>query len=338
MDGTFVTRQQGKQRSAFEARYLERFGSTTDRRVGLPGLSPQLVEKQREMEETNSRLEDARNKFESWKTNFQRKKTEIEEKQAQLDEQKRHLDQFTTQQMAALEKAKKREADENAQAQQIDMQLKALTAEEEELRQENDGLRAELAALQPCADYLQRVVESCGAFDNIEAVLNRHKSLAATRAEYLERYQDLMQRYGTDEAVLAQQLEVRKSHLVDCTMKYNAGVARVAQARKQNEYRRTTLMKDVQRIEDKNVEVAAIKTAIRTIYGRAIARAAPSADKTMRIPAGVTEAQMLEYIENRFNDLKDIIEDKKVVYIQSADERDQGFGGMGLARRQGRPQ
>jgi chromosome segregation ATPase len=299
-------------------KYLERFG-TGDGRVGLPGLSPQLVQKQHEMEKTNSQLEEARNKFETWKTNFQRKKKEIDEKQAQLAEQKRHLDAFTTQQMVTLEKAKKREAEEIEQARTIDAQLKTLMEEEEQLKAQNDALRTELDILQPCADYLQSVVEFCPQFDNIESILNRHQSLATTRAEYLQKYRELMERYGTDEAQLAQQLEVRRSHLIDCTMKYNEGIARVAQAKKRNEYRKTTLIKVVQRIEDKNVELSAIKTSIRTIYNRALARSTSTADHIQRAKGAVlTEEAMLEYIENRFNDLKDIIEDKKVVYIQNS--------------------
>ncbi|OHT05518.1 hypothetical protein TRFO_26723 [Tritrichomonas foetus] len=315
MDRTFLTRPH-KQRSTFEMKYLERFGTLGEKRVGLPGLSPQLVEKQREMVKTNNQLEEARNKFETWKTNFQRKKKEVDDKQAALEDQKRHLDAFTTQQMSALEKAKAREQEEINQARNIEKELKQLMEQEEELRQQNDTLQKELDQLRPCADYLQTVVDSCQSFDNIEAILNRHQTLAATRAEYLEKYQDLMQRYGTDEAKLTQQLESRKSHLIDCTMKYNEGLAKVAQAKKLNEYRRTTLIKDVQRIEDKNVELSSIKTSIRTIYNRAINKSGTSVDMAEKKKTDVTEEQMLEYIENRFNDLKDIIEDKKVVYKQ----------------------
>ena len=99
-------------------------------------------------------------------------------------------------------------------------------------------------------------------------------------------------------------------------MKYNEGITKVAQAKKLNEYRRTTLIKDVQRIEDKNVELSAIKTSIRTIYNRAINKSGTTVDQAEKKKTDVTEEQMLEYIENRFNDLKDIIEDKKVVYKQ----------------------
>ena len=304
-----------KQRSTLETKYLERFGSLQgEKRVGLPGLSPQLVEKQREMANTNNQLEEARNKFETWKTNFQRKKKEVDDKQAALEDQKRHLDAFTAQQMSALEKAKAREQDEINQARNIEKELKMLMEQEEELRKQNDALQKELDTLRPCADYLQTVVDSCQSFDNVEAILNRHQTLAQTRAEYLDKYQELMKRYGTDEEKLNQQLESRKSHLIDCTMKYNEGVNKVAQAKKMNEYKKTALIKDVQRIEDKNVELSSIKTSIRTIYNRAINKSGTTVDMAEKKKTDVTEEQMLEYIENRFNDLKDIIEDKKVVY------------------------
>jgi predicted nucleic acid-binding Zn-ribbon protein len=317
MDGTFLTRQHGKQRSTFETKYLERFGTGEDR-VGLPGLSPQLVEKRREMETANRQLEDARNKFETWKTNFQRKKREIEEKETRLSEQKQQLDAFTRQQMIALEKAKKRESEELEQTKAIDAQLKSLMEEEQQLKKQNDQLRGELDALQQCANYLQSVVDACSSFDSIESILNRHQSLASIRSEYLEKYKDLMAKYGTDERELGKQLEIRRSHLVDGTMKYNEGIARVNQVRKRNEYRRTTLVKDVQRIEDKNVELSAIKTSLRTIYDRALARSTSTADQIQKVKgAAVAEDGMLQYIENRFNDLKEIIEDKKVVYVQT---------------------
>jgi hypothetical protein len=148
---------------------------------------------------------------------------------------------------------------------------------------------------------------------NIESILNRHQSFSVTRAEFLKKYHEFMARFGTDEAELAQQLEIQKSHLVNSTMKYNEGVARVAQARKQNDYQRTTLIKVIQRHEEKNVELSAIKTSIRTIYNRPLAQSTTTPDQIQRVRGGEFDEEiMLEYIENRFNDLKDIVEDKKV--------------------------
>jgi DnaJ family protein A protein 5 len=317
MDVTFMTRPH-KQRSTFERKYLDRFGNQQDKRIGLPGLSPQLVDKQKEMEEANDQLEESRVKFEQWKSSFQRKRKEIEDKQQALAEQKKNLDTFTQHHIMELEKAKKREQEELEKAREIEKELKSLTEREEKLRTRNDELTQELEELQPCADYLQSVVESCQMFDNVEAILHRHESLSNTRSEYLTRYQDLMGEYGTDEAKLAQLLEVRRSHLIDSTMKFNERLTRIKQTKKLNEYRNTTLMKDVQRIEDKNTELAAIRISIKTIYNRALSRSSATADQIQKRLGELSEEGMLEYIENRFHDLKEIIKEAQPAnYLQS---------------------
>jgi DNA repair ATPase RecN len=206
-----------------------------------------------------------------------------------------------------LEKAKKREQEELEKAREIEKELKSLTEREEKLRSRNDQLTQELEELQPCADYLQSVVESCQMFDNVEAILHRHESLSNMRSEYLAKYQELMSGYGKDEAQLQKLLEIRKSYLIDSTMKFNERLTKIKQTKKLNEYRNTTLMKDVQRIEDKNTELAAIRNSIKTIYNRALSRSSATADQIRKKQAEVSEEGMLEYIENRFHDLKEII-------------------------------
>jgi DNA repair exonuclease SbcCD ATPase subunit len=315
MDPTFLTRPEG-QRSTFERKYLERFGNTGDKRIGLPGLSPQLVGKQREMEAASVRLEEARAKFEQWKANFQRKRKEIEDQQQALAEQKKQLDAFTQHHIVELDKAKKREQEEAQKAREIEKDLASLTEREEKLREQNDLLTAELAGLQPYADYLQSVVESCQTFDNVEAILHRHEGLSNTRSEYLAKYQELMSHYGSDEARLSRELELQRNHLIDSTMKYNERIARIKQTKKANEYRNTKVVKDVQRIEDRNTELAAIKTSIITIYNRALNKSGASTMETQKKKGELTEVAMLEFIENRVLDLKDIIREANVAAQQ----------------------
>jgi DNA repair exonuclease SbcCD ATPase subunit len=308
MDVPFLTRQR-KDRSTFERKYMDRCRNAPDKRIGIPGLSPQLVHKQKEMEVANSQLDDARTKFEQWKTNFQHKRKELEEEQQTLNDQKKQLDTFTQHHLSELERAKRRELDEVEKAREIEKELKSLNDREEALKAKNEYLSAELRKLQPCSDYLQLVVESCQTFDNIEAILHRYESLANTRAEYLLKYQQLMAGYGDDEAELAKILDVRESYLIGSTMKYNERLNRIKQTRKMNEYRNTTMMKDVQRIEDKITEIAAIKTSIRTIYRRAVSRSSGVAVDIQKKRGELSEEAMLMYVENKFLDLRDIIKD-----------------------------
>jgi DNA repair exonuclease SbcCD ATPase subunit len=307
MDHAFLTRTT-KQRSTFERKYLERFGNGGDKRIGLPGLSPQLVDKHREMEQANTKLDDARGKFENWKTMLARKRREVDEQQDELAEQKKSLDVFTQHHIMELDKTKRREREEIAKAREIEKELKSLTEREETLRIRTDTLARELKELQPCADYLQAVVESCQAFDSIESILYRHESLSNAKQEYLELYETLMATFGTEEEQLALELEVKKSHLIDSTMKFNEKISTINQTKKINEYRNASLMKAVQRIVDKNTELCTVRSSVRTIYARALSQSSGPAAETQK-KGSVTEDSMLEYVKNRFLDLRDILRD-----------------------------
>jgi len=314
LDKTFLTRQ-SKQKSSFEQKYLERFGGTKENILGATVISPQLIKKKQEMEKTNSDLEEARTKFESWKTNFQRKKKELEEKQSTLDIQKANLKTFTEHHNGELEKAKKRESDERDHAKKIEMELQVLIEEEQALREQNRILKDELDKLAPCAEYLQAVADKSGTFENVEGILNRHQSLAATRSEYIEKFQKLMTRFGSEEESLSQELEKKKMYLIDRTMRLNESVAKYNQSKKTNQYRKTTLVKDVQRIEAKKIELAEIKSAIHNIYNRALEKSQQTSSTAARPATATTIEGMLQFIENRFNDLDGILSDPKVEYI-----------------------
>jgi DNA repair exonuclease SbcCD ATPase subunit len=308
MDETFFTRPH-QDRSTFERKYLERFRNATEKHVGLPGLSPALMEKQREMDAADRRLEQARIKLEQWKVNFQRKRKEIQEQQQAVDEETRQLAILQVQHQAELKKTKDREQDELDKARQIEKDLKQLSEREESLRMHNDRLTAELSELQPCAEYLQSVVDSCQTFDNIEAILHRYDSLAATRVEFLDRYQELMRKFGVDQKELTKLLAITRSHVIDWTMQFNARLAKIKQTKKLNEYRNAHRIKDVQRVDEKNTELAAIKISIRAIYTRAVSRSSAAAIDIQKKRGDISEEAMLEYIENRFLDLRDIIRD-----------------------------
>ena len=306
-DSTFITRQD-RERSVFEKKYLEKYGTKEEKRIGLPGLSPELVDKQDEMEQVNKNLEEARAKFEQWKTNLQVKKKEIESAKEKLAEQKRQLDQFTVVHNAELEKCREREKMENKLIIEMEAELEELTQKEQELRQKNNDLENELTSLQPFADYLQSVVEDGHKFDNIDSILYRHATLASTREEYIKKYQVLLSQMGVKEREAEKKLMEERNLLIDATMKYNDGVMAIESAKKTNEYKKTTLIKEIQRVEEKNVELSTIETSINSIYKRAFFKAHQTSTNKAQDNA-TSYDQKLTYIQNRFTDLAAVIEE-----------------------------
>lgn len=314
MDRTFVTRQT-KHKSDFERSFNERFGNT-DPSQSKVAVSPQLANKKQEMEEVTQQLEDTRAKFESWKTNFERKQKDLDEKQRALDEQKANLDKFSKHHLQELEKAKRREADEIENAKRLQSELEELTSVEKQLNDQNEGLKDELEELQPYADYLQSVVEQSRQFETIESILDRQHALVKTHAEYVDRYSDLLRRFGTEEQQLEFELELKRSQLVRLNMKASESRAKASQMKKLNQYNRTTLVKDIQRIEEKHTELTRVKSAIRAIYNRALSKSTGPLARAARSVKNPTEEMMLKFIETRFVDLYDILHDPHIRYIQ----------------------
>ena len=279
-----------------------------------PIITPQLKQKRMEMEATNNELEDAKNKFEQWKCDFQKKKREIEEKQHKLEMDKENLKEFTMHHNVELEKAQHKEQEMMAKIKKIQEDIKTLEKEDEELQENNNVLKAKLDELQPCADYLQSVVDFSTNFDSIESILNRFHSINLTREEYLGKYRDLLETFGTDSAKRMKLIELRKAYLIDKTKKFIDNINKLKQEKRQSEYGKLSLIKDIQRIEDKSMELAMIKTSIRSIYDRAVAKIKGSDTKNVS-GDNLTEEQMLIIIRNRFTDLSDIIKASGTVTV-----------------------
>jgi hypothetical protein len=121
------------------------------------------------------------------------------------------------------------------------------------------------------------MVESCQTFDNIEAIFRHHEYLSHTRRECLKKYQELPSHYASEEIQLSVLLALRKSHLIDSMKKYNERISKFQQIKRVNEYRNTTLIKDVQRVCDKNTELSSVKIYIKMIYARALSRSSNAA-------------------------------------------------------------
>ena len=316
MDNTFLTRQK-KRKSNFEKKYIERFGGTNEYSQGLPALSPQIMEKKQEMEETNHDLEDARNKFEAWKTNFGRKKREIEEKQRALDAQKENLKIFTEHHNIEIEKAKKKEQDEKQKIVEMQARLSELTKTEEELLAKNEDLKQKVEKLQPFAEYMQDVVDKTHYFENVESILNRFETLTTTRAEYVGKFQKVMDEYGTDEEAMNKQLNERKAALLGKELQLNRSKQEVNAIKQQNQYQKSTMVKDMQRLDQKNTELAEIKSAIRTIFQRALDKSITNAQRAS-VGANPTLEEMIEFIRNRYHDLSGILNDPDKEYAPVA--------------------
>ncbi|EAY03414.1 hypothetical protein TVAG_043600 [Trichomonas vaginalis G3] len=307
MDQTFLTRAERKP-TTFELKYLEKIGTTQEKRNVLAAISPDIQEKEKETEEIDQQLNETRNKFEQWRVQFQQKKKELDIQNQQLQEKKRNFDKFAAIQSAEIANCRAREKEAKQQIDNINESLYAASIEEKKLKEQNQSLENEIKELQPYNDYMQNVVQSDRHYDNPDAFLYRHSNLTKERQQYLEKYQQLIHTKGDREKAMKKDLDTEKSQLIEKTMSYNEKLNRLNQIKKKNSFTKQNLVKTIQRNTLKNFEVSTIKSSIHTIYMRAMDMSTrPSDREKARLPKGANK-EMLEFIQDRFLDMKQILE------------------------------
>lgn len=307
MDKTFLTRAE-RVPSTFELKYLERIDTSKEKRNVLSTISPEIQQKEKETEEIEQQLTETKNKFEQWRNQFQLKKKDLDLQNAQLQEKKRNFDKFAAIQSAEIANCKAREKEAKEQIQNINDSLYSAMEQEKKLVEQNQCLLKEIEELQPYNDYMQNVVQSDRHYDNPDAFLYRHQNLTKERAQYLEKYQQLMSTKGDKEKAILKDLETEKSKLVEQTMSYNDKLNRINQIKKKNSFNKANIIKTIQRNGAKNLEVFTIKSSINTIYARAVEMSTRPSDKEKsRLPKDSVK-EMLEFIQDRFLDMTQILE------------------------------
>ena len=316
METTFITRQK-KHKSNFEKKYIERFGGLNEYPEGLPSLSPRVMEKKQEMQKTNSDLDDARTKFETWKTTYQRRKREIDAKQHALDVQKENLKIFTEHHNIEIEKARKKEQEAKQQIIEMKAQYEDLCQTEKELNELHDELKERVDSMQPFADYMQAVIDKTHYFDNVESILNRYETLTTTRSEYVGKFDKVMASYGTDEESTTKALAEKRAELLGKEMQLNRSKQHINSIKSQNQYQKMSMVKDMERLEMRNTEVAEIKSAIKTIFQRALEKSLTNAQRTS-VGKNPTLEEMVQFIRNRYYDLSGILSSPDLEYAPVA--------------------
>ena len=302
----FFTRPPRKP-TMFEIKYLERCSPSNEHRTSFSEFAIEVQEKEREVEEADQKLQDTKAKFERWKNQFVEKKKEIESHFAKLVEKKQLLDKFSLQNTHDLANLKEKENECKIQIEQYQADLLKIEAEEQKYAAINSQLSEEIKKLQPYADYLNLVIESESMYENPDSLLNKHSTLVKCKEDYMKIFQELMSNSGEVEKGLEIELENQKNKLTSSTLQFNDELTKQVQTRINNSFRKTSIIKDIQRLEDKQVEASLIKASIKAIYCRALERSSKQCDTSIE-SEDVSEEEMLRFIQERFHDLTTIID------------------------------
>ncbi|OHS96472.1 hypothetical protein TRFO_37326 [Tritrichomonas foetus] len=308
---TFITEQK-RTKTCFEKKYLDAFGNRQERRLDLPGLSPALISKRQELEEIQKKLAEERIGFERWTQDYEHRKNDQNAKIRLYQDEELVHKQFNKQAQNDIIRTKDNTDKEFQQTQKLEIELANLKLKEQELASKLKYLREQIDKCKPCADFLEDIVTATKYFETPEAVLNKYKSLISTKDDWsstLHNELGLNDKFTQKKARLA----FLKNQLIERNHKLSVLREEHEKSIKEKRYKQITVIKNAERTEEKEAEIATILTSIDNICRQVIQNPIQKVKSQMakqEVPTTV-EAK-LDIIKNRFLDLIEIVGDPEV--------------------------
>ena len=311
MTKTFLTQSEHVQ-TTFEKKYLEMMGDHQERRIDLPGLSPQLIAKNQELENIRAELAQAVKDQEVWDA-------ELEESKSRLNEQRLKFEQVEVQNQEILKRLKteisKYSSGAKVQLQltrQYEQEYEQLIEKEQELQRNIADYKKEIAVLQPYADFFEDIVNNGNMFGTTENILNRYKALTIAKDDCATNLQQLISGFKEPNSDLKEELEVLKGHKIELSHNVARIKEEISKLSKQNRYVQMNSIKDVERVTDKECEYVTIMSSIKNIAKRVMSTEEKlGAIYTPATNRNTTEGK-LAMIEVRYQELLAIIEPKSL--------------------------
>ena len=310
MTKTFLTQPEHIQ-TTFEKKYLEMMGDHQERRIDLPGLSPQLIAKNTELENIRAELAQAVKDQEKWDA-------DLEENKMRLNEQRLNFEQVEIQNQEILKRLKieiNKYVDEAKKQLQItrtfEQEYEELVEKEETLQKTISQYKQEIAVLQPYADFFEEIVNNGSMFGTTENILNRYKALTIAKEDCATNLQKLISNIKAPNADLKEELEILKNKKIEMAHSVSQIKEEINKLSKQNRYVQMNLIKDVERVDEKKCELAMIKASINNLKKRILSTENKLGQIYVPddwIPLKNTIDYSLILIETRYQDLLAVVE------------------------------
>ena len=264
----------------------------------------QIKNKRAEVQIALNQHTEAKNQYDSWRKEFSVKQNDLNQKEQQLQERSDNLEEFTQHRKTEISKLRQMIDKQTKKNQIMRDRVSNLEEQSAEEKRKYNKLVYELQGLQRYTDFVQETVDKSSTFDTIEQLLNHYQSMKKTRIDYLLKYQNLITKYSEETKANQLMSEKRESYRIDRALKLQQATRNLTEEVQQSEYRKMELLKDIQRVKDKSIEVATIKSSIRDLYQKTMSKVEGKHTDSSKL----TEEEMLSAIKNRFSDLVEIVQ------------------------------
>eukprot|EP00049_Salpingoeca_infusionum_P010341 m.175736 g.175736 ORF g.175736 m.175736 type:complete len:319 (-) comp14622_c0_seq5:167-1123(-) len=147
----------------------------------------QLLEKKKELEEVEDALEAQKEDFKVRMESLQQRRAELERKEYQLQENLLKFDRFLKENDARRERAELKTKQETKLADERESEMQALQQRLRLLHEARERQREIIRRYQKFEDFLKRVLQQSGEYEEVFELMDRHATLVATNSDLKER-------------------------------------------------------------------------------------------------------------------------------------------------------
>ena len=313
MNNTFITEGEYVM-NEYEKKYFEIYGNNHERRIDLPGLSPQLISKRQELENIQIELQNFREDQEKWISNYEQKKNEIHQKSLKIETEEKLNSEYIKHMQNEINKIIDNKNNEIQLSKKYNKEFVDLNEKEKELKEKLKKLQENLILLKPSAKFFEELVEKSQSFENSDVILHRYDILTSIKNDGINKLKKLIRINSTSDGLLNFELEKEKNNQISLNNNLLNFFFELNELYKNHKYIQIISFKDIERITQKEEEYATTISSIENICDRVIY----SQDKVGKIIGFLEKPKTIEgkldLIEKRFTDLSEIInfENKKI--------------------------
>jgi len=303
---TFITEGEHVM-NTFEKKYFEVFGNNHERRINLPGLSPELIAKRQELENIQQELSNAREDQEKWMVVFEQKKSELNEKRNKNDIEEKKNSEFHRHIQQEINKFNENKGKQTEMIHKFETEYSSLVQTESEIVKRLEYLKSIIEELQPSAKFFEQIVEKSQAFATAEEILHRYDTLINTKNTWSQTLQHLVSSSSPGEVSLKEELEKQKNLQVSLSNTVLSLKDEIERLKKGRKYSQINAFKNIERVTEKEEEYATVISSIDNICERVLS-SQEKIGKIIGFPdKPKTIEQKLDIIEKRFFDLSAIV-------------------------------
>jgi len=271
-----------------------------------------LLQKRKEMIKVDNQLEEMKREYERRMRICYERQKEFEVKQKELDFQEKKFNRFIQENDHKKQVAINKQKTERAQKEDKMRELQNYLKEQEELRKSKERLKEAHANLFKYQKYLEATVEvSAEQYEEVEDILNRHKTLATTQADL----KDSLAKEAVVLEGLRNDLSALKRATQNNILVHNSEIHR--NQKDLEELRFRSVQMDAQRENEERLhfvklrEYGQVMMSIKNLHQRCLAKRHKRTVK--RLPTGAPDSvvikdlrEKLNYIQNRVVMLQEI--------------------------------